>query len=313
MAITLSRFAVTAASTILTTLVSGLAHAQSPQCPSTITACGCTIETSGTYTVANDLYASQGLTPRNGCIDIKSSNVDLFVDSYKIIGTGSNAGCDAAPQLRSGVGIHVLPGAYNILVEGEAEAVSGEMFAFVCGWNYGVESSGSGVYWRQFGLFQNGIGMFLNKAAVNTTYEIVADDNVTGVRVFEGFENLITLVDAENNAHYGFWIDGTKSNNFSQGNGYSHNVGSFNGIAGFYIGCSATGDIKSTAPCVTTDNTLEYNSAEFNRFYGIAVERGSVGNLIEDNGVLNQPTEIIDGNGTCKDNTYRHNGAPCVH
>jgi parallel beta-helix repeat protein len=213
---------------------------------------------------------------------------------------------------RSGVGIHVLPGAGGILVEGEAEGVSEEPAANLCGWNYGAESDGYSVYWRQLGFTQNGIGLFLNQAESNTTSEIAASNNITGVRVLGGFGNLVARADAENNAHYGFWIDGTKGNTFSQ-NIYNDNNALSNGIAGFYVGCSATGDVKSTAPCTNADNTLNGNLVEYNRFYGIAVERGSVGNLIENNTVIGQDPNIIDGNGTCKDNTYRHNGAPCVH
>jgi len=262
-----------------------------------------------TYTVANDLYASQGLTSKNGCIDIKSFGVSLFLDSYNIFGSG----CESVSRPRSGVGIHVLPGASGILVEGEVKGASEGPAANLCGCNYGAESDGYNVYWRQIGFYQNGIGLFLNNTEFNNTSEIAASNNITGVRVLWGLENFVARADAENNAHYGFWIDGTKTNTFSQDNIYNDNNALSNGIAGFYVGCSATGDIQSTAPCVNTDNTLERNYVRYNRFYGIAVERGGVGNLIEDNAVLDQPTEIIDGSGTCKDNRYRHNGAPGVH
>jgi hypothetical protein len=46
-------------------------------CVSPIASCGCTITKSGFYILANDLSSSQGLTAKNGCIDIKAPKVVL--------------------------------------------------------------------------------------------------------------------------------------------------------------------------------------------------------------------------------------------
>ena len=41
-------------------------------CAPTITACGCSIQRDGVYTVANNLSAASGLTSDGACIDVES-------------------------------------------------------------------------------------------------------------------------------------------------------------------------------------------------------------------------------------------------
>jgi len=77
---------------ILIIVGSGSAHAQPPKCDSTIYQCGCTIGTPGTYELANELDASQGLTVKNGCIDIEGQNIKLNA-AYPIVGPGNDGSC----------------------------------------------------------------------------------------------------------------------------------------------------------------------------------------------------------------------------
>jgi hypothetical protein len=75
--------------TVLAIASTGVAFAQS-QCSSSITACGCTIGAPGNYTVAEPLIFSQGLTLKNGCIDIAGQDINLYAADYTIIGPGRN-------------------------------------------------------------------------------------------------------------------------------------------------------------------------------------------------------------------------------
>src|ERR1019366_5163631 len=146
------RFAVTALMfAVFTMLATGLANARAggipPQCASTITSCGCTIGAPGNYQLGNDLFASQGLTLKSGCIDIEGLHINLTVN-YNIFGPGNTSDCsgEQSPNRRklqpaspsnSGVGIHVLPSAANVAIS--------NLNHFICGWNYGVESEANNV------------------------------------------------------------------------------------------------------------------------------------------------------------------------
>src|SRR5208282_3095607 len=72
-------------------------------CPTTITACGCTIAKDGVYTVAKDLSAASGLTPLGSCIDVKSDGVVLLTNGFDIVGAGSGVGINLLPSARGAV------------------------------------------------------------------------------------------------------------------------------------------------------------------------------------------------------------------
>ena len=222
----LSRFVVTAmVSTVFTIIVTGTLHAQPPKCDTSITACGCTIGAAGNYMLANELDASQGLTVKNGCIDIEGSDVKLTV-GYPILGTGGNAcacapsptgaggrsatckGSQPKPAPPSGVGIHVLPSAENVTV------ISSDS---ICGWNYAFESEGDKVAFSSipndsFNLSFNNIGVFLNNATHNNLNRAFAGENVTGFQISGGTGNSIINSTTGGNSQYGIWLDGSQGN-----------------------------------------------------------------------------------------------------
>ena len=149
----ITRFAVTAmVFAVLTMAATGIANAEGipRQCSSQITACGCTIGASGSYTVENSLFASQGLTLKNGCIDIEGQNIDLYAHEY-ILGAGTNSDCTSeTPRKNFGVGIHVLP---------TAAYVSIYVYDYgICGWNYGIESEGNNINWYEVGSYYSNVG-----------------------------------------------------------------------------------------------------------------------------------------------------------
>ncbi len=289
-------------------LATGVASAQTQpvKCSSQITACGCTITTPGGYTIENNLDYSQGLTLKSGCIDISASNVDLY--AYALItGPGTNPACDIGnPKKSADTGIHVLPGAKNVSI-----------FFYEygpCGWNYGLESEGSGVNSYYPYAYYNNVGILLNNATGNDVLYYYGEYNTTGLEIAGGSGNSINGSEVEESTQYGFWLNGTKDNTLVDNGAY------YNTIAGFYLGCNATGNVKPSIPCTiatTTGNSLQDNSAygeaatSYTQKYGIAVERGSINNtFLEDytydpyNTPYRNKTDIIDGNGNCVYNTY---------
>jgi hypothetical protein len=93
------------------------AKAQAGGCPTSITSCGCTINKTGSYLVANELNSSQGLTSGGDCIDITARNVILDGGGEDVDGDGS------------GVGIRALPSATRAVVQD---------FDAIDDWNVGV-------------------------------------------------------------------------------------------------------------------------------------------------------------------------------
>ena len=312
MKITLSRFAVTAMMfAIFTLLATGLAHARGgipPQCSSVITSCGCTIGAPGNYELGNDLFASQGLTLKSGCIDIEGLHINLTVN-YNIFGPGNTEDCNTeqtatrhklqpASPSNTGVGIHVLPTAANVAIYGVEE--------FICGWNYGVESETNNVNLYQLNTGDNNVGVFFNNATDNSCLYCDPEYNGTGIKISGGSGNAISGPAALYNDQYGIWVDGSQHNMLTAG------VEAFNGLAGIYLGCSSTGNVKSQIPCsieTTTGNSVLGNDAFENDRYGIAVERKSFYNNFDENDASGNTTkDIIDGNANCVYNNYQNDG-----
>ena len=310
MKITLSRFAVTALMfAVFTLLATGLANARAggipPQCANVITSCGCTFGAPGDYQLGNDLSASQGLTLKSGCIDIEGLHINLTVN-YNIFGSGNTSDCEApeSPSRRKlvpsspsnfGNGIHILPTAANVAI------FSGD--GLICGWKYGVESEANNVNLYEIYAKDNNVGTFLNNATDNTCLDCASEYNVTGFQISGGSGNAISGPEALYNDQYGIWVDGSQHNMITSG------LEAFNGLAGVYLGCSSKGNVKSQIPCTietTTGNSVVGNEVFENDKYGIAVERKSFYNNIEDNDSSGNATkDIIDGNANCVYNNYQ--------
>ena len=311
----ITRLAVTAmVIAVLSMLATGLANAQPPKCDTQITACGCTIGASGSYTVENALDYSQGLTLKNDCIDITASRVDLYAYNY-ITGPGTDPTCSSStPKKNAGVGIHVLPGAENVSIYLDDYDV--------CGWNYGLESEGSNINWYEPGSYYNNVGMLLKNATGNDVLYGYFADNITGLEITGGSGNSINDGEAYYNTQYGYWLNGTKGNTVSGDGGYG------NKIAGFYLGCNSTGNVNPLIPCTTTTttgNSLQGNGAygyvgTYPQKYGIAVERGSIDNTFIENDLYynssdRNKVDIIDGNcdyNTYLDDTYNTKSPKCI-
>ncbi|MGA3193926.1 MAG: hypothetical protein ABSD39_02890 [Terriglobales bacterium] len=315
MKIAASRFAVIAMMfAVVTLLVTGLASAEGvpPQCPSTITSCGCTIGAHGNYELGNNLYAYQGLTLKNSCIDIDQLHVNLNLNGYDIFGPGNTEDCQdtqkpfhrqaLGPLSKSnfGVGIHVMPGAENVEITSGLGDDGGD---FICGWNYGLESEGTNVSVSSIFAGDNNVGFLFNNATDNACVFCDGGYNVTGLQISGGSGNTLNNTDNGYNSQYGFWIDGSKHNQLTENNAFN------NGIAGYYMGCSSTGNVKPLIPCTestNTGNSLIFNGAYDNGRYGIAVERQSFWNSFSQNATdMDGTKDIIDGDGNCVYNSYQ--------
>jgi parallel beta-helix repeat protein len=294
-----TRLAVTAmVFAVLTLLATGLANAQPPKCDTQITACGCTIGASGSYTVENTLYASQGLTLKNGCIDIEGSNINLYDLSYDINGPGTVGDCSAdKPKKHAGIGIHVLPSASHVAIYG------GE---YECGWNYGVESEGNDVHLFDVYTSYNNVGVLLNNATSNDVLYGYAAYAVVGFQIAGGSGNSINGSGAESNSTFGYWVDGSSGNTLSSNYAYYNTE-----KAGIYLGCNSKGQVNPQILCPkntpTTGNSIVANYFYDNvAGYGIATEKGAIDNNYNGNYFYSPSpgTNIIDGNGNCVYNQY---------
>lgn len=287
MKISLCRLAMSAI--VFTMAATGIASAQN-ECGSSITMCGCTITSPGTYTIGADLTATQGLTSRNGCIDVAAEKVTLITEGHQIIGAGSG----------TGIGIHLLSGAETVFLEGGGTNGAGVSTTFTTlkGWQYGLESDASDVVSDFFDYNNNTTGVFLQRARNNNINDFGANGNTV----------------------YGVWIKG------GSGNQINCSGASNNGVAGTYLGCSSTG--PSGQACEedegTSNGNLIYDHGGQNfgtgaQQYGIAVERGSKRNTLMDLFTYgNTVDDLFDGNLNCDKNLWQINtfktvNQTCIH
>jgi hypothetical protein len=269
-------FRLAMAAAVLAMAAVGIANAQS--CTSSITKCGCTITTTGVYTVDADLDYTQGLTSRKGCIDISAANVKLFTNGHFILGdeTGTN-----------GIGIHLLSTADGAFLESAGTDGTNFSYTDLVGWQYGLESQADNVYVDGFGTDGNSTGVFLKGTSRNT----------------------ISFAEAAGNSVYGIWIDAGSNNAIAVGNLQ------YSGVAGVYIGCSATGPTGKAC----SRGSASYNNIVTGTFsgpptnYGVAVEQNSTGNIVADNYTLgNTNYDLFDGNSTAV-NTWHSNAFATVN
>ncbi len=88
------------------------------------------------------------------------------------------------------------------------------------------------------------------------------------------------------------------------------NTGAYNGLAGFYLGCSSTANVKSQIPCTiitTTGNNVLGSQAIDNDKYGIRRREEKFLQQLRGNySVGNTTKDIIDGNANCVYNNYQN-------
>lgn len=280
-------FALATPALILAFITTASAH---EECGLSITQCGCTIFEPGTYTVNANLTAAQGLTERQGCVDVEAHDVFLILNGHTITGTGNG----------TGIGIHLLPGSYNIFLEAGANFTVGST---ISGWKYGMESEAENVI-------------------VDFFYNIM--NNTFGVLLKGAKNNNMTDLNAINNTVYGVWIkDGSTHNQINC------TTSSGNGIAGIYIGCSNTGpgtisceqDWRRSRKNFIYDHTADGKNDGITiiQKFGIALELGSTQNTVTNtNATGNSAFDLFDGNPNCDENLWQNNNfgkanETCIH
>jgi len=260
------RFAVSA---LLLLLAAVVANAQN--CSSSITACGCTISSAGTYTVTADLSAAQGLTSGNGCIDVNASNVKLFTNGYNITGAGTG----------TGIGIHLLSGRTNVFL---SAAGPQETYTLVSGWQYGMESQASTVTSEGF-YFQN---------------------NTTGVWLRGAQNNNFGCLGAFDNTLYGVWIRGGSANQIDYAGTWDNGIaGVYLGCS-----TTGPSGPACSGGSTTTGNSV-FGLLSFTtgvQSYGLVVETGGTQNNLVDNSFSGDTVDdLFDGNASANSNTWHSN------
>jgi hypothetical protein len=249
-------------------------------CVSPIASCGCTITKSGFYALANDLSSSQGLTAKNGCIDIKAPKVvlnagkPLTTNAFNITGPGGTT--------PTGIGIHILKGSNKDFIELAGSNIEG--------WDVGILVEGNGNIVEFFNAGRS----FSSSAIPNGT---------AGVEINGGSNNNINDFDgASHNKNYGVWLRGASNNQINCSNTRD------NGNIGVYVGCSANGPVNGKcSPAVppSNNNRIYDHESDNNGKFGIVIDLGNTGNIVTDfGGHSNGTTDLLDENANCDNNQW---------
>ncbi len=264
-----------------------VAHAQSdpPACNTSIASCGCSIKKKGTYSVSKNLMASQGLTTKGACIEIKATNATLDLKGFELSSTGN------------GTGILLLNTANKSTVEGSGGLIDG--------WDTGVEARSNKVTIHNLDLEDNTVGLFLNKANKCDVSDLTADNGGTGI-VMKGVQDgtLSSFRADDNTGGFGVWL--RSSNNNDQ---VTDGEASNNGKTGIFLGCSSSGPTGAKCGVPGTKNTtVARNTADDNGNGGIALDLGNNKNDINNNDASgNSGFDLIDKNPNCDKNNWSGN------
>lgn len=327
----LKRWARTTASAALGAGLMGLlataaVEADPPDCPIAITACGCVISQTGTYTAANDLSASQTSEPN--CIEIAAAHSILNLKGVKVL--GNNAG----------IGILIDRKATSVIVEGGDEA-DGSPQAVVSQWNIGIEDDADGAIIEAFNAIGglallpsghtpgNVTGGVLLKAVENSIIgDFVSSYNGKfGVKLVKSSMVHIANATTQKNGDVGIRLDASNSNRIgpatTAGNANlgtwlltsSHNLihdlpgATGNGNTGILIGCGLK--TKNCPGNERSDRNRVINSgAPGNAKAGIVIRKHSESNLVTVNhndGNGGKQMDMVDENNKCDSNVWYNN------
>lgn len=251
-------------------------------CVSPIASCGCTITKSGFYRLANDLTSAQGLTAKNGCIDIKASKVTL--NAGKPITMGSfNGGFDISGPgggTPTGIGIHILKSSNKDFLE---------LPDSIQGWDVGILVEGDNNIVEDFDATNN----FSMSSIPNGT---------AGVEINGGSNNNINDFTVGKNNNYGIWLRGASNNQINCSSTRE------NGNIGVYVGCSVDGPINGKcSPAVkpSNNNRIFDHTSSNNGKYGVVIDLGNTGNIVTDlTAKSNGTMDLLDENASCDHNQW---------
>lgn len=280
-------------------------------CPTTITKCGCTIKTPGTYHVGNNI---QSTSTSATCINIKSP-ATLDGDGFFITGTGI-----FGPGATTAAGITVTSG-------GEAgplviEDLNVEFF------QVGIKVLANNVTISDCGLFNNStVGVLLDKSDGDTINDGTDSEKnvVAGYEILKSNSNTITDSFGDSNGVAGAWI--TNSSFF---NTITNSEFDKNGATGIIESCSPSPKGFSTTchnPLIpnSAKATITNNDVDNNGIAGIAMDFGNTGNTINNNSAFNNAfvpvlgvKDLVDFNKACDNDAWSSNSfgtanQGCIH
>jgi hypothetical protein len=317
---------------ILVTMSGLAAAAQKPTaCTSSISSCGCTITQTGTFTVVDDLNASQGLTKGGNCLEVSADHVILDLQGHAIIGNGT------------GIGIVILSSAANTTVQGTDSTETAQ--AIINSWKVGLEDDANNVVIELFrqigGNLRNptgnaGDGVLLKNASSVTVGNFNASFNGgAGVNIQGGSGNRILNCDTIKNTTAGMILASSNVNTVSNctitantGYGVWLNTANQNqiftsalngnGKIGLLVGCHKEG--KCNGNKGSDLNHISSSGANGNSGAGITVEEGSSNNQITNmsSGGNGGTSDLIDNNPSCDGNLWFNNAfgdasQTCIH
>jgi hypothetical protein len=209
---------------------------------------------------------------------IQASNVTLDLNGYAISGASTGAGIhvldNTAPGTKTGIEIK------GVFIEGGNATISG--FAT------GIEDDAIGTVGEFFAVMSNtGDGLLLRRAQRGHYSVFNAESNGgSGVHIRLGGWNTVVAAGASANNVYGVWVD--RSSNSS----VDESLAKGNGIAGYYLGCSAKGPNGVSCAHLSSSSNAIFESSAFRtgpvstlqQQYGIAVDLGNNNNRIANNG-----------------------------
>ena len=312
-------------------MANAAANPKPTPCTPSISSCGCTVTQTGTFTVTDDLNASQGLTKAGNCLEVSADHVILDLQGHAIIGNGA------------GIGILIQNSGHDTTVQGTDLTETGQ--AIINGWGTGLEDDANNVVielFRQFGgnnftpTGNKGDGVLLQNASGVTVANFNASFNGgTGVEVQGGSSNRIMNCDSISNAGngvilassnlntisncsingntgYGVWLNTANQNQI-----FTSSVNG-NGKIGLLVGCHKEG--KCTGNKGSDLNHLSSTGANGNSGAGITVEEGSSNNQITNMSSAGNggTSDLIDNNPSCDGNLWFNNAfgdasQTCIH
>lgn len=318
---------------ILVTMIGLAGAAPKPNaCTSSITSCGCTITQTGTFTVANELNASQGLTKGGNCLEVSADHVILDLQGNAIIGNGA------------GIGILIHNSGHDSTVQG-TDLSEPTAQAIINNWNIGLEDDANNVVielFKQIGgsiFIQHGNAgdavVLLNASGVTVANFNASFNGGTGVNIQGGGNNRIMNCDSISNAGNGVILASSNVNTISNctinsntGYGVWLNTANQNqiftsslnnnGKIGLLVGCHKEG--KCNGNKGSDLNHISSSGANGNSGAGITVEQGSSNNQITNMSSAGNggTSDLIDNNPGCDGNLWFNNAfsdasQSCIH
>ncbi len=245
--------------------------ANAQNCSTSITACGCTVHSSGTYTITANLSAAQGLTTQGSCLNVTADNVKLLTNGYNITGAGTG----------TGIGIYLESSATNVFL---SAAGPQETYSTVSGWQYGLESQAHTVTAEGFYFEGNTTGLWL-RGAQNNNFGCVA---------------------AWDNSVYGVWIRGGSANQIDYGATWDNGIA---GVYIGCSATGPSGPACTSGNTSSGNSVFELLSfTDTTQNYGLVVETGGLQNNLVDNDFSGDTVDdLFDGNASATGNTWHAN------